>query len=129
VLKEISRSPRPAAALCLVLAVAGIPALGADHAFDGFYSGKRVLTKGSDPNCLPEDDVSVTIHGKMLSFTDSALTKFPIGFYPSQDGSFGEISTGERGDTVQIRGRVVGDVIEADITNPPCEYHWHLKKK
>ena len=46
-LKETSRSLRPAAALCLFLAVAGIPALGAEHTFDGDYSGKRVLTKGS----------------------------------------------------------------------------------
>jgi hypothetical protein len=111
------------------LAVAAIPALGAEHAFDGVYSGKRVLIKGSDPNCLTEGDVAVTIHGEMLSFTDNAFTKFPIGFHPSQDGSFAEISTGEGGDVVQIRGRVVEDVIDADVANPPCEYHWHLKKE
>jgi hypothetical protein len=63
------------AALGLCLAVAAIPALGAEHAFDGVYSGKRVLIKGSDPNCLTEGDVAVTIHGEMLSFTDNAFTK------------------------------------------------------
>jgi hypothetical protein len=40
---------------------------------------------------------------------------------------------GEGGDAVNIRGRVVGDVIEADVTDngadPPCEHHWHLKKE
>jgi len=54
--------------------VAGSPALGAEHKFDGDYSGKRMLTKGSaDPNCPAEDDVSVTIHGETLKFTDGAL--------------------------------------------------------
>jgi hypothetical protein len=104
-------------------------ALGAEHSFDGVYSGKRVVIKGSDPHCPAEDDVSVTIRGEMLSFTDSALNKFPIGFYPSQDGSFGGISSGEGGDAVQIHGRVVGDVIEADVTNRSCKHHWHLKKQ
>ena len=52
-----------------------IPALGAEHTFDGVYSGKRVLIEGSDPYCPAEDDISVIIHGEMLSFTDSALEK------------------------------------------------------
>ena len=81
-LKETSRSLRPAAALCLFLAVAGIPALGAEHTFDGDYSGKRVLTKGSvGPDCPAEDDVSVNIHGIAMTFTNSALKKFVIGFF------------------------------------------------
>ena len=25
-----------------------------------------------------------------------------------------------------IQGRVVGDVLEADVTNGPCEHHWYL---
>ena len=54
----------------------------------------------------------------MLSFTDSALRKFRVGFYPGQDGSFGEISVGEGDNAVQIRGRAVGDIIDADVTNP-----------
>ena len=65
----------------------------------------------------------------MLSFTDSALRKFRIGFYPSQDGSFGEVSVGEGRDAVQIHGRVVGDIIDADVTNRFCKHHWHLKKE
>jgi len=125
----MSRSRGLAATLGLCLAVAVIPALGAEHTFDGVYSGKRALIKGSDPYCPAEDDVSVIIHGEMLSFTDSALRKFRIGFYPSQDGSFGEISVGEGGDAVQIHGRVVGDIIDADVTNRFCKHHWHLKKE
>ena len=129
-LKEISRSLRPAAALGLCLAIAGIPALGAEHAFDGVYSGKRVLTKGSaGPGCPPEDDVSVTIHGEMLTFTNSALKKFTQPFFPRGDGSFGETFTDEGGRTVHYHGRIVGDIIDADAENPPCEYHWHLKKQ
>jgi hypothetical protein len=30
---------------------------------------------------------------------------------------------------VHLVGRIIGDVIEADVNNPPCEYHWHLKKQ
>ena len=26
-------------------------------------------------------------------------------------------------------GRISGNVIEADVENPECEYHWHLKKQ
>ena len=68
----MSRS-RLAAALGLCLAVAGSPALGAEHTYDGDYSGKRVLTKGSDPSCLAVDDVSVSIHSETLTFTNGAL--------------------------------------------------------
>ena len=83
-----------AAASVLCLAVAGISALGAEHNFDGVYTGKRSLTKGSaGPNCPAEDNVSVTIHGETLTFTNSALKKFTQPFYPGPDGSFGETYT------------------------------------
>src|SRR5215468_7394435 len=72
--EELSRSCRIATALGLCLAAAGMPALGAEHTFDGIYTGKRSLTKGTaGPNCPAEEDVSVTIHGETLKFTDGAL--------------------------------------------------------
>ena len=114
----------------MICLVAGIPALGAEHTFDGVYSGKRVLTKGSASSMCPAaDDVSVTIHGETLTFTNSALKKFTEPFFPGSDGSFGETYTDEGGAVVHYHGRIVGDIIEADVTNPPCEYHWHLKKE
>ena len=122
----MSRSHGLATTLGLCLAVAAIPAQGAEHKFDGVYSGKRVLTKGS---CAALDDVSVTVHGETLTFTNSALKKFVIGFFVRQDGSFVEIHTDVDGDTVHVVGRIIGDVIEADVNNPPCEYHWRLKKE
>jgi hypothetical protein len=74
-----------ASALGLCLAVAGSPALGAEHGFDGIYSGKRVLTKGSSgPNCPEEDNVSITIHGKTLTFNDSTFKEFIEPFYLNQ---------------------------------------------
>jgi hypothetical protein len=116
--------------LGLCLAVAGSPALGAEHTFDGDYSGKRVLTKGSArPDCPAEDDVSVTIHGETLTFTNRALKKYTMPFDPGPDGSFGQTHTDEGGAVVHYHGRIIGDVIEADVTNPICEYHWHLKKQ
>jgi hypothetical protein len=123
-----------ASALGLCFAVAGSPTLGAEHTFDGDYSGQRILTKGSaGPECPAEDDVSVTIHGETLTFTNSVLKKFTQPFDPDPDGSFGQTYTAEGGAVVHYHGRIVGDVIEADVanygTNPPCEHHWHLKKQ
>ena len=126
----MSRSRCLATALRLCIAAAAIPALGAEHTFDGDYSGKRVLTKGlAGSDCPAEDDVSVTIHGETLTFTNSALKKFTQPFFPAPDGSFGKTYTDEGGRTVHYHGRIVGDVIDADAENPPCEYHWHLKKE
>jgi len=77
----MSRSRRLAAASGLCLAVAGSPTLGAEHTFDGTYSGQRVLTEGSpSPRCPLEEDVSVTIHGETLTFFviegDKAVTRY-----------------------------------------------------
>ena len=44
-------------------------------------------------------------------------------------GSFGETYTDEGGAIVEYHGHIVGDVIDADVTNTPCVYHWHLKKE
>jgi hypothetical protein len=123
------RSRRIATALGLCLAVAGIPALGVEHKFDGVYTGSKLLTKGSSPSCSVEQNVSVTIHSEILTFTDSNLRNFSLNFYPRQDGSFGDIYVDAGGASVNIRDRVIGDVIEANVTDPPCEYHWHLKKE
>jgi hypothetical protein len=109
-----------------LLAAAG-PTLGADT-FDGTYTGKRVLTEGSPRQCIPSENVSVTINGEVLRFTDSALHNYAIGFAPHPDGSFGSISTGNGGGAALIRGRIVGSVLDADVTNGPCEHHWHLTK-
>jgi len=75
-LKGRSCVRRLAAASGLCLAVAGSPVLGAEHTFDGVFSGKRILMKGSASPA--EDDVSVTIHGDTLTFTDGALKKWTL---------------------------------------------------
>jgi hypothetical protein len=75
------------------------------------------------------EDVSVTIQGTTLTFTDSALRNFPLEFNPHQDGSFSDTYVDAGGRSVTIQGRITGDVIDADVTNPPCEHHWHLKKE
>ena len=119
-----------ASALGLCLVVAGSPALCAEHTFDGDYAGKRALTKGSaSRDCPAEDDVFVTIHGETITFTNNVIKNFLEPFYPEQDGSFGETYTGEGGATVYYHGRIVGDIMDLDVDTPPCEYHWHLKKR
>jgi hypothetical protein len=111
-----------------MISFVGASALGAEHRFDGVYTGKRSLTKGPGQMCPVKEDVSVTINGETLSFTNGVLKKFVIGFYPREDGSFSQTYNDEGGDEVLIQGRITGDVIEADVTNPPCEHHWRLTK-
>ena len=96
---------------------------------DGVYSGKRTLVKGSEPNCPAEETVSATIQDHTLTFSDSTKRKYTIGFYPDPDGAFHEIHTDEGGASVDIRGRIFGEIIEVDVTNPLCEHHWHQKKE
>jgi hypothetical protein len=105
------------------------PAIGAGDSFDGEYSGKRTLTKGSADDCPAEEDVSVTINGNVLTFTNSQLQNYPIGFYPEPDGTFDIEHVDLDGGTSDIHGRIVGGIINADVNNPPCEHHWQLKKK
>ena len=115
--------------LCVMISLAATdPALGAENKFEGVYTGKRVLTKGSNQACLSEDDVSVTIHGEALTFSHGRLHNFTIGFEPHPDGSFSQISTGVEGSLLSIQGRIVGDAIEADTADSACEYHWHVQR-
>ena len=112
----------------MIYLVAG-PALSAEHEYDGVYTGKRSLTKGTaSTNCPTADDVSVTITGESLTFTDSRLNNYFMPFYPDADGSFGETHTDQGGGVYHHHGRIIGDIIDADTDNPDCEYHWHLKK-
>ncbi|MBV8092687.1 MAG: hypothetical protein JO110_05565 [Acetobacteraceae bacterium] len=131
----MSRSHRPErrralSMICgvIFLAAAG-PTSGAGKAFDGVYTGKRLLTKGPAESCPVEEDVSVTIRGDTLTFTNSALRNFAIGFNPHPDGSFNETYVDIGGVNVFIQGRITGDSIDADVTNAVCEHHWHLKKE
>jgi hypothetical protein len=110
------------------LAVAG-PAVAAGDSFDGAYTGKRVLTKGPPEQCPAEESVSVAINGGVLTFTNTALQNYAMGFDPQPDGTFTETHVDAGGRIVEIRGRITGGVINADVTNPPCEHHWRVEKK
>src|SRR5215472_5849840 len=114
----------------LIFLVAGSALSAVENKYDGVYTGKRSLTKGTaSTTCPAEDDVSVTIDGETLTFTNSALKKYTMPFDSSPDGSFGQTHTDESGGVVHYHGRITGDVIEADAQNPDCEHHWHLKKQ
>jgi hypothetical protein len=116
-------------ALCGVVGlVAAEAALCAENTFDGTYTGKRVLTKGPNAPCVSSEDMSATIRGGVLTFTNSALHNFTIGLDPRLDGSFSVISRARGGRSVLIKGRIVGDDLDADVTNGRCEHHWHLKR-
>jgi hypothetical protein len=131
-LSESSASPTRrliVSVICGLLVIAvTVPALGAADTFDGVYFGKQLPTTSSGRACPTEDNVSVTIHGEALTFTNRNLRNFSIGFDPHQDGSFRQIYTDAGGASVLIQGRVVGDVLEADVVNGPCEEHWHLTR-
>jgi hypothetical protein len=105
-----------------------------EHKYDGVYAGKRTLTKGiASGECPAVDDVSVTIKGETLAFTNKALKNYIMPFNPKDEGSFGQVHTDERGYVVSYHGRIVGSLMEADVQSyaqsPPCEYHWHLEKQ
>jgi hypothetical protein len=115
-----------------ILALVVGPALSAqpENEYDGVYTGKRSLKKGTaSPTCPAEDDVSVTIHGETLTFTNSSLKNYVMPFDPDKDGSFGRSHVEEGGAVAHYHSRIAGGVIEADAENPLCEYHWHLKKE
>jgi hypothetical protein len=112
---------------CVICLFVAGPALGADN-FDGTYTCKRVLTKGADQTCPTEDDVSVSIQGEALKFTNSKVRGYIIGFEAHPDGSFREVSSDIGGATVSIEGRIVGDVLDAEVTTPTCQHHWHMKR-
>ena len=114
----------------MICLVAG-SALSAEsqHKYDGVYTGKRSLTKGTASTACPaEDDVSVTVTGETMTFTDSALKNYIMPFYPGPDGSFGVTHTAKGGAVFHYHGRIIGDVMDADAQYLSCEYHWHLKK-
>ena len=111
--------------LCAMI-VAAATASGTDGTFDGVYIGKRVLTKGSNQTCPDAGTVSVTLRGEALTFTNSRLHSISIGFKPQPNGSFSQISAGGGGAFVSIKGRIVGDAIEADVADSVCEHHWHV---
>jgi hypothetical protein len=73
--------------------------------------------------------VSVTIHNGVLTFTNSALQNYAIGFDPHPDGTFTETHVDIGGDIVEIQRRILGGVLSADVTNPPWVHHWRLEKK
>lgn len=104
------------------------PAVALAGSFDGTYTGKRVLRKGDKTLCPTQEDVSVTIKDGTLTFTNSALKSFAIAISPEPDGSFDDVSE-VGGAVVAIRGRMVGNALDADVTNGPCQHHWHLEKQ
>ena len=107
--------------------VVGGPARGAEN--EGNYTGKRELMKGSDQICDPtEENISVSIRGNQLAFNRKGL-QATILFVPDPDGSFTGTFQDMDGDTLLLRGRVVGNIIDADVVNQGCQYHWHLQQK
>jgi len=115
-------------AICGMICFAGLgTALGADT-FRGTYTGTRALTKGSNL-CPTSEAVSTTIYGEALTFTDGDHRNFAIGFSPRADGTFSQITVGAGGGAVFISGRIADNIIDADVSGGPCEYHWHLTKE
>jgi len=47
----------------------------------------------------------------------------------SPDGVLsGKFAFPDRKMTASVSGSIVGDLLEADVINGPCEHHWRLKK-
>ena len=76
------RRALPLTAACIL----AVPAFGAENAFDGTYTGERVLTVGDPAACVAKDAASATIQGDQLTFTHSAVKDYTISFSPRADG-------------------------------------------
>jgi hypothetical protein len=84
--------------------------------------------KGSDRICGPtEENISVSIKDDQLAFTRKGL-QATILFVPDPNGSFTGTFQDMEGDTVLLRGRRAGNIIDADVMNQGCEFHWHLQR-
>lgn len=126
----MAKQSRMLPTVCGVLLGLIVPTVTLADPFDGTYTGKRVLTGGdSNASCPTSEDVSVTIKNGTLTFTDSALKNFAMGFDPMPDGSFDKIDTESGGTVVTIRGRIADNTLDADVVNGPCRHHWHLEKQ
>ena len=87
------------------------------------------MTKGPAYLCSPDDKVSVTIRGETLEFTDGDASHLVIAFAPKPDGSFQQTYNDADDEKVNIRGRIVGSIIDADVTDAFCAHRWHLSKQ
>ena len=117
-------------AICgMIVLAAPEPARSAKGIFDGVYTGKGLVKQGPSSACPSEENVSVTIKAEILKYTVGSRRRVVMGFFPRPDGSFSRVSVGSAGRAVVIQGRVVGDVLDADVTKAPCEFHWHLTKE
>ena len=112
------------------ICLAGLePASAAAGMFDGVYTGEKVVTKGPASRCSAEADVTVTIKSGTLRFAvGSNRPSIVIRFEPRPDGSFRRLSGSVEGSAGIIKGRIVGDVVDADVVNARCEFHWHVTK-
>jgi hypothetical protein len=123
--------PRGGAVLWICgICLAGLgSASAAAHMFDGVYTGKRVVTKGPASRCSAEADVTITIKSGTVRFAvGSNRSSIVIRFEPRPDGSFRRLSRGIDGSAGIVKGRIVGDVVDADVINARCEFHWHVTK-
>jgi hypothetical protein len=67
-------------------------------------------TKGTAP-CPAEDDVSVTITGETLVFTNRPLKKYTMPFNPGPDGSFGQTHIEGENSVVYYHGLNNGEML------------------
>ena len=128
-----SRGPENRQALwpvCVLICLVLTGPLRAEGQYDGTYLGKRVRVDGPPAACPAEDDVSVTIKGIVLTFTNRQLQNYGITVEPGPDGSFHQSSV-SGGTVVNIQGRIDGDTLDADVVSlaTTCKHHWHLTKQ
>jgi hypothetical protein len=120
---------RPFVLAMFAVACFGSGSTGVAESFDGSYVGERSLTKGDPSACVDKEAVSATIHGETLTFTDSTAKSYTMSFSTHSDGSFVQLSSNIGGAVVDIRGRITGGVLDANVTSANCVHHWHLEKR
>jgi len=111
---------------CLSLTPAAIAAAPND----GTYHGAIQLMRGETPPCARTGTPRVmTITNNQLTYMHFGDMKFSPDVGP--DGSFSGRafrSTAARGGSYDLKGRVSGGHIEADLSNSQCTYHMSLTR-
>jgi hypothetical protein len=95
-----------------------------ESTYDGTYTGVRQVVGFNNPNCPSSSPVTIVVRENKLSFPKDVTT------IVAGDGSFSSYSSigGRLPISQHLSGRIQNNRIEADTTNPFCNYHMSLKK-
>jgi hypothetical protein len=111
-------------------AVAGDMRIAVASQFDGSYGGYRTTTRGGPPICRHGTQREVvTVSNGQFSYTYNGIVSVVATI--AADGSFdgtAQYMYGRTQGIAVLRGHIVNNVLEADLSGQACTYHLSLTK-